>query len=71
MLVCWHILDFLVFVQATQGWDPVTGLGTPNFLKLKNIFLNFPLGGLLGGLLGALAKTLSLSVDADLTVTLL
>jgi hypothetical protein len=49
----------------------VTGLGTPNFLKLKNIFLNFPLGGLLGGLLGALAKTLSLSVDADLTVTLL
>jgi len=71
VLVCWHILDFLVFVQATQGWDPVTGLGTPNFLKLKNIFLNFPLGGLLGGLLGALAKTLSLSVDADLTVTLL
>jgi tripeptidyl-peptidase-1 len=23
--------------NATQGWDPVTGLGTPNFFKLKDI----------------------------------
>ncbi|KAF8969346.1 peptidase S8/S53 domain-containing protein [Flammula alnicola] len=23
--------------NASQGWDPVTGLGTPNFLKLKGI----------------------------------
>lgn len=26
-----------VCVQATKGWDPVTGLGTPNFGKLKDI----------------------------------
>ncbi|KAJ4479182.1 tripeptidyl peptidase A [Lentinula aciculospora] len=25
--------------NATQGWDPVTGLGTPNFNKLKEIVL--------------------------------
>lgn len=27
--------------NATVGWDPVTGLGTPNFQKLKEIFLSF------------------------------
>ncbi|KAK7696300.1 hypothetical protein QCA50_000954 [Cerrena zonata] len=26
--------------NATQGWDPVTGLGTPNFEKLKDIVLS-------------------------------
>lgn len=25
---------------AAQGWDPVTGLGTPNFAKLKNLVLS-------------------------------
>ncbi|RDB20087.1 Tripeptidyl-peptidase sed2 [Hypsizygus marmoreus] len=28
--------------NATQGWDPVTGLGTPNFGKLKELILPFP-----------------------------
>ena len=28
--------------NATTGWDPVTGLGTPNFAKLKDIFLSLP-----------------------------
>lgn len=27
---------------AAPGWDPVTGLGTPNFEKLKKIFLALP-----------------------------
>lgn len=26
--------------NATIGWDPVTGLGTPNFEKLKNLVLS-------------------------------
>jgi tripeptidyl-peptidase-1 len=25
--------------NATSGWDPVTGLGTPNFQKLKELVL--------------------------------
>lgn len=28
--------------NATPGWDPVTGLGTPNFPKLKEVFLSLP-----------------------------
>jgi tripeptidyl-peptidase I len=28
--------------NATQGWDPVTGLGTPNFHKLKQLVLSLP-----------------------------
>ncbi|POS69843.1 Pro-kumamolisin [Diaporthe helianthi] len=28
--------------NATPGWDPVTGLGTPNFQKLRDIFLALP-----------------------------
>lgn len=28
--------------NATPGWDPVTGLGTPNFPKLREIFLALP-----------------------------
>jgi tripeptidyl-peptidase-1 len=27
--------------NATVGWDPVTGLGTPNFEKLKKLVLSF------------------------------
>ncbi|CAK7208697.1 hypothetical protein SBRCBS47491_000179 [Sporothrix bragantina] len=27
---------------ATPGWDPVTGLGTPIFPKLRDLFLGFP-----------------------------
>ncbi|KAH9020962.1 subtilisin-like protein [Lactarius pseudohatsudake] len=30
--------------SAIPGWDPVTGLGTPDFEKLQNIFM-IPLGG--------------------------
>ncbi|KAH9013722.1 peptidase S8/S53 domain-containing protein [Lactarius hengduanensis] len=30
--------------SAAPGWDPVTGLGTPDFEKLQNIFMT-PLGG--------------------------
>ena len=26
--------------NATPGWDPVTGLGTPNFQALKSLALN-------------------------------
>lgn len=28
--------------MATTGWDPVTGLGTPNFPKLAALFLSLP-----------------------------
>jgi tripeptidyl-peptidase-1 len=28
--------------QATTGWDPVTGLGTPNFPKMLPLFLSLP-----------------------------
>ena len=28
--------------QAVEGWDPVTGLGTPNFPKMKELFLSLP-----------------------------
>jgi hypothetical protein len=42
--------------QATTGWDPVTGLGTPDFGLLKNILTTYnpPLPALLGSLVGAL-----------------
>ena len=26
--------------NATEGWDPVTGLGTPNFQKLKTLAID-------------------------------
>lgn len=29
------------FWNATPGWDPVTGFGTPNFEKMKAIALTF------------------------------
>ncbi|KAF8265230.1 subtilisin-like protein [Lactarius quietus] len=28
--------------EAVEGWDPVTGLGTPNFKKLLSLFLGLP-----------------------------
>lgn len=28
--------------EAVQGWDPVTGLGTPNSPKLLEVFLKLP-----------------------------
>ncbi|KAK3940912.1 peptidase S8/S53 domain-containing protein [Diplogelasinospora grovesii] len=28
--------------NATAGWDPVTGLGTPNYLKMLGLFLALP-----------------------------
>ncbi|KAL7934123.1 peptidase S8/S53 domain-containing protein [Trichoderma chlorosporum] len=28
--------------SAVKGWDPVTGLGTPNYSKLKEVFLSLP-----------------------------
>jgi tripeptidyl-peptidase-1 len=28
--------------NATKGWDPVTGLGTPNFAKMFELFLALP-----------------------------
>jgi tripeptidyl-peptidase-1 len=27
---------------AAPGWDPVSGLGTPNFVKLRDAFLALP-----------------------------
>lgn len=27
---------------ASEGWDPVTGLGTPNYPKMKEVFLSLP-----------------------------
>ncbi len=28
--------------QSATGWDPVTGLGTPNYPKMLNLFLRLP-----------------------------
>ena len=28
--------------QSEPGWDPVTGLGTPNFVKMLALFLGLP-----------------------------
>lgn len=28
--------------NATSGWDPVTGLGTPNYPKMQEVFLGLP-----------------------------
>jgi len=28
--------------SAVEGWDPVTGLGTPNFPKMKEYYLSLP-----------------------------
>jgi hypothetical protein len=31
-----------VAFSAVKGWDPVTGLGTPNYPKLLEVFLALP-----------------------------
>lgn len=28
--------------QATEGWDPMTGLGTPNYPKMHDVFMSLP-----------------------------
>jgi hypothetical protein len=28
--------------QASKGWDPVTGLGTPNYPRMLEYFLSLP-----------------------------
>jgi tripeptidyl-peptidase I len=28
--------------SAVEGWDPVTGLGTPNYPKMLELFLGLP-----------------------------
>lgn len=28
--------------SAVKGWDPVTGLGTPNYLKLLDVVMALP-----------------------------
>lgn len=28
--------------SAVEGWDPLTGLGTPNYLKMQRLFLSLP-----------------------------
>lgn len=37
-----NVMSMLICTQATVGWDPVTGLGTPNFGKLKDIVTLYP-----------------------------
>ncbi|KAN0115995.1 Peptidase S8/S53 domain containing protein [Russula decolorans] len=55
--------------SATTGWDPVTGLGTPNFAALKNILVPYspPVPKLLGSLIGALLN-LQLSIAVSLNL---
>ena len=31
-----------VAFQAAEGWDPMTGLGTPNYPKMLDVFLKLP-----------------------------
>jgi tripeptidyl-peptidase-1 len=54
--------------SAVKGWDPVTGLGTPDFGKLKTILSQaiLPLPDTLGGLLSALAVLLGLPINIQL-----
>jgi len=28
--------------EAVEGWDPVTGLGTPDFRKVLEVFMRLP-----------------------------
>jgi tripeptidyl-peptidase-1 len=28
--------------DAVKGWDPVTGLGSPDFKKLRDVFMALP-----------------------------
>ena len=40
--LCYHMLTFPPRNYSVQGWDPVTGLGTPNFPKLLARWLLLP-----------------------------
>jgi len=59
--------------SAVPGWDPVTGLGTPNFGKLKTILSqnNLPAPDTLGGLLTPLEALLSLVASISINLKLL
>ncbi|KAL6807472.1 subtilisin-like protein [Trichoderma sp. SZMC 28013] len=35
------ICDSVAF-EAAQGWDPITGLGTPNYPKMLDVFMKLP-----------------------------
>ena len=28
--------------SASKGWDPLTGLGTPNYMKMLDLFMGLP-----------------------------
>lgn len=28
--------------SAVEGWDPLTGLGTPNYLRMRSLFMSLP-----------------------------
>lgn len=36
------IYGAMLTIGEQNRWDPVTGLGTPNFPKLLDVFLNLP-----------------------------
>ena len=66
---CASIMTHSLFaLQAAPGWDPVTGLGTPDFGKLKTILSqnNLPLPATLGGLLTPLQVLLKIMVTIKL-----
>jgi len=54
--------------NAAPGWDPVTGLGTPNFGKLKDILSSYnpPVPTLLNGLLGLFNLNILASISLKL-----
>ena len=66
-------MTYSLFGQAAKGWDPVTGLGTPDFGKLKSIISqnNLPPPSTLGGLLSTLLSVLGLPITLPITVKLL
>lgn len=33
--------DSMAF-KAAEGWDPITGLGTPNYPKMLDVFIKLP-----------------------------
>jgi tripeptidyl-peptidase-1 len=35
------ICDSVAF-EAAEGWDPITGLGTPNYPKMLDVFMKLP-----------------------------
>ena len=49
LFVLWGWWLIVGLAQATVGWDPITGFGTPNFGKLRE-FVTFDFAALLGDL---------------------